>query len=71
MRMYPEDAIRELVANAVVHQDFSITGAGPMVEIFSDRMEMTIPATRSWTRYDSSTRRPGAAMRTWPRSCGG
>jgi predicted HTH transcriptional regulator len=43
VRMYPEKAIRELVANALIHQDFSITGAGPMVEIFSDRMEITNP----------------------------
>lgn len=41
--MYPELAVRELVANALIHQDFSITGAGPMVEIFSDRMEITNP----------------------------
>lgn len=41
--MYPELAIRELVANAIIHQDFSITGAGPMVEIFEDRMEITNP----------------------------
>jgi ATP-dependent DNA helicase RecG len=41
--MYPEKAIRELVANALVHQDFSVTGAGPMVEIFLDRMEITNP----------------------------
>lgn len=41
--MYPEPAIRELVANALIHQDFSITGSGPMVEIFADRMEVTNP----------------------------
>lgn len=41
--VYPELAIRELVANALIHQDFSITGSGPMVEIFSDRMEITNP----------------------------
>lgn len=41
--MYPELAIRELVANALIHQDFSVTGAGPMIEIFSDRMEVTNP----------------------------
>jgi len=40
---YPPLATRELVANALIHQDFSITGAGPMVEIFSDRMEITNP----------------------------
>lgn len=41
--MFPEIAIRELVANALIHQDFSISGAGPMVEIFSDRIEFTNP----------------------------
>lgn len=41
--VYPELAVRELVANALIHQDFSITGAGPMVEIFDDRMEITNP----------------------------
>lgn len=41
--MYPEPAIRELVANALIHQDFSVTGSGPMIEIFSDRMEITNP----------------------------
>ncbi len=41
--MYPELAIRELVANALIHQDFYITGTGPMIEIFEDRMEITNP----------------------------
>ncbi|WP_010323794.1 ATP-binding protein [Marinobacterium stanieri] len=41
--MYPELAIRELVANAIIHQDFSITGTGPMIEIFTSRMEITNP----------------------------
>jgi len=41
--MYPEIAVRELVANAIIHQDFFITGGGPMIEIFEDRMEITNP----------------------------
>lgn len=43
VRRYPQIAIRELVANALVHQDFNIAGSGPTVEIFSDRMEITNP----------------------------
>lgn len=39
--MYPEVAIRELVANTIIHQDFTITGDSPLVEIFSDRIEIT------------------------------
>lgn len=41
--MYPELAVRELGANGLIHQDFFITGAGPTVEIFDDRMEITNP----------------------------
>ncbi len=40
---YPEIAVRELVANTLIHQDFAVTGAGPMVEIFDGRIEMTNP----------------------------
>lgn len=41
--MYPELAVRELVANAIIHQDFFITGSGPLIEIFDNRMEITNP----------------------------
>jgi len=40
---YPEIAVREVVANALIHQDMSITGAGPTIEIFSNRIEVTNP----------------------------
>lgn len=43
VRVYPELAIRELVANALIHQDLNVRGDGPMVEIFSDRIEITNP----------------------------
>jgi len=42
-RMYPEIAIRELTANALIHQDFKETGTGPIIEIFNDRIEFTNP----------------------------
>lgn len=41
--MFPELAIRELVANAIIHQDFHLTGTAPMVEIFESRMEISNP----------------------------
>lgn len=41
--MYPELAIRELVANVIIHQDFTLTGTGPMVEVFDTRLEITNP----------------------------
>lgn len=41
--MYPEIAIRELLANCLIHQDFAVRGAGATVEIYKDRMEITNP----------------------------
>ncbi len=40
---YPAIALREAVANALIHQDFSITGTGVVVEIFDNRIEITNP----------------------------
>ena len=41
--LYPRLAIRELVANAIIHQDLTQSGNGPTVEIFSSRIEITNP----------------------------
>ena len=40
---FPPIALRELLANALIHQDFYISGTGPMVEIFSNRIEISNP----------------------------
>lgn len=40
---YPEIAIRELVANSLIHQDFSIPGTGPLIEVFENRIEISNP----------------------------
>lgn len=42
VRMYPESAVREIVANMIIHQDFSVLGF-PMIEIYSDRVEISSP----------------------------
>lgn len=42
---FPQSAIRELIVNALIHQDLTVTGAGPMVEIFNNRIEFTNPGT--------------------------
>lgn len=41
--IYPPEAIREFVPNALVHQDFLITGSTPLIEIFQDRIEISNP----------------------------
>jgi predicted HTH transcriptional regulator len=43
VKLLPEICIRELVANALIHQDFQIGGASVMVEIYSDRIEISNP----------------------------
>ncbi len=42
-KVYPAIAIRELVANALIHQDFTLRGTSPMIEIFADRIEISNP----------------------------
>lgn len=41
--MFPEIAVREVVANALIHQDFTMAGAAVMVELYDDRMEVSSP----------------------------
>lgn len=41
--VFPEIALRELFANALIHQDFTIRGTGPLIEIFDDRITITNP----------------------------
>lgn len=67
-KMFPEIAIRELVANALIHQD--LTEIGPvMIEIYSDRMEITnpgrpfIPTERFIDEYQSRNERLADLMR--------
>lgn len=56
---YPIIAVREAVGNALIHQDFSITGTGPVVEIFDDRIEITnsgTPLVDIWRIIDNPPR---------------
>jgi ATP-dependent DNA helicase RecG len=41
--LYPEVAVRELLVNSLIHQDFSVTGAGVVIEVFEDRIEFVNP----------------------------
>jgi predicted HTH transcriptional regulator len=42
---YPERTVRELLANSLIHQNLWQSGTHTMVEIFTDRIEMTNPGT--------------------------
>lgn len=41
--IYPPIALRELIANSLVHQDFSIKGKSPMIEVYENRIEISNP----------------------------
>lgn len=43
VKMFPKQALRELIANALVHQDFSASGASVMIEMYADRVEISNP----------------------------
>lgn len=43
VKMFPEIAVRELVANALIHQDFTVSGMSVMIELYADRLEISNP----------------------------
>ena len=69
VKMFPEIAVRELVANALIHQDFAETGTSVMIELYEDRMEISnpgrpfIPPDRFIDEYQSRNERLAAMMR--------
>jgi ATP-dependent DNA helicase RecG len=71
--MFPELAIRELVANALIHQDFYQTGTGPMIEIFPNRMEITnpgLPLVKTDRFLDSPPKSRNEALASFMRRIG-
>lgn len=43
VKMVPEIVVRELVANALIHQDFAMSGAWVNIEVFSNRIDISNP----------------------------
>ncbi len=40
---YPEEVVREVLVNALVHRDYSIAGTDVMLAVFADRLEIQSP----------------------------
>ena len=40
---YPQRAVRELLANAVIHQDLADASSGPLVSVYDNRIEFSNP----------------------------
>lgn len=68
-KLIPEIAIRELVANALIHQDLSQSGTSVMIELFTDRIEISnpglplVPIDRFIDGYQSANERLADFMR--------
>lgn len=68
-KLVPEVVIRELVANALIHQDLTIGGASVMVEIYGNRVEISspgepiVPVERFIDGYQSRNERLADLMR--------
>ena len=41
--LIPDRALREALVNAVIHREYAITGSAVMLEVFSDRLDVTSP----------------------------
>jgi ATP-dependent DNA helicase RecG len=69
VRMFPKQALRELIANALVHQDYALTGMSVMIEMYADRVEISnpgippIPLERFIDEYRSRNERLADIMR--------
>lgn len=67
--MFPQPAVREIVANALVHQDFGVTGGSVMIELYDDRLEVSNPGVpcistdRFIDEYSSRNERLAELMR--------
>ena len=69
VKLVPEIAVRELVANALIHQDLAMRGASVMVEIYANRLEISnpgepiVPVERFIDGYQSRNERMATVMR--------
>jgi len=69
VKLVPEVVIRELLANALIHQDLDMSGASPVVEIYENRVEISnpgepiVPVERFIDGYQSRNERLADLMR--------
>lgn len=69
VKLLPEVVVRELLANALIHQDFDMGGASPVVEVFNNRVEISnpgepiVPVERFIDGYQSRNERLADLMR--------
>lgn len=69
VKLVPEDVVRELAANALIHQDFTVGGASTMIEVYDNRVDFSNPGApivdvvRFIDGYQSRNERLASIMR--------
>ncbi|MBA2705510.1 MAG: putative DNA binding domain-containing protein [Blastocatellia bacterium] len=69
VKLLPEIVIREVTANALIHQDFTLEGMGVMIEVYNNRVtfsnpgEPVVPVDRFIDGYRSRNERLADLMR--------
>lgn len=69
VKLVPEVVVRELTANALIHQDFDVGGASVMIEVYANRVEFSnpgepiVPVERFIDGYQSRNERLADLMR--------
>jgi predicted HTH transcriptional regulator len=69
VKLVPDVVIRELLANALIHQDFAVAGASVMIDIFANRVEISnrgeplVPVERFIDGYQSRNEHLADLMR--------
>lgn len=60
--LYPPEAVREALANALCHRDYSIGGGGVDIAIYSDRLEITSAGLLHFGLTPAALMRPHASL---------
>jgi ATP-dependent DNA helicase RecG len=69
IKLVPDVVVRELIANALIHQDFGVVGASVMIEVYANRVELSnpgepiVPVERFIDGYQSRNERLADLMR--------
>lgn len=64
--LYPTEALREALANAICHRDYAIFGGAIDVAIYDDRMEIVSPGPLRFGLSAEDLRRPHASLKLNP-----
>lgn len=65
--LYPTEALREALVNAICHRDYAIYGGSIDVAIYDDRMEFVSPGPLRFGLTAEALRQPHASLKLNPR----